>query len=80
MAMGSIHESGQDTLSSLKYIPQSYNNADSQASALRLILTLNPDWEGAGNQIEFVRFTDGITNTVRSIQLYYSPPLGSVLL
>jgi ethanolamine kinase len=48
----------------LKYIPLSYNHADSQASALRLVLSLNPSWEGPGNQIEFVRFTDGITNTV----------------
>lgn len=47
-----------------RYIPLSYNHADSQASALRLILTLNPDWEGPGNDIKFVRFTDGITNTV----------------
>lgn len=48
----------------LRYIPLSYSPADSQSSALRLILTLNPDWEGPGNKIEFVRFTDGITNTV----------------
>lgn len=47
-----------------RYIPLSYSHEDSQASALRLILTLNPDWEGPGNNIEFVRFTDGITNTV----------------
>ena len=62
--MGSTH-STNGPLSSLRYIPQSYNHADSQASALRLVLTLNPHWEGPGNQIEFVRFTDGITNTVR---------------
>jgi len=49
----------------LRYIPLSYSPADSQSTALRLILTLFPDWEGAGNKIEFVRFTDGITNTVR---------------
>ena len=48
----------------LRYIPLSYSPADSQASALRLILTLNPNWEGPENKIEFVRFTDGITNTV----------------
>lgn len=47
-----------------RYIPLSYSHADSQASALRLILTLNPHWEGPGNNIQFVRFTDGITNTV----------------
>ncbi|RAL10410.1 putative ethanolamine kinase [Aspergillus homomorphus CBS 101889] len=51
----------------LRYIPLSYNHADSHASALRLILTLNPDWEGPENKIEFVRFTDGITNTLLKI-------------
>ncbi|KAJ5135733.1 uncharacterized protein N7515_005011 [Penicillium bovifimosum] len=50
-----------------RYIPLSYSHADSQASALRLILTLNPDWEGPGNDIKFVRFTDGITNTLLKI-------------
>lgn len=59
--MGSINGSSD----SLRYIAQSYTHADSQASALRLILTLNPHWEGPENKIEFVRFTDGITNTVR---------------
>lgn len=49
----------------LRYIPLSYNHADSQASALRLVLALNPQWEHAAGKIEFVRFTDGITNTVR---------------
>jgi hypothetical protein len=48
----------------LRYIPLSYTHADSQTSALRLVLTLNPEWEGHGNNIGFVRFTDGITNTV----------------
>ncbi|KAL3438148.1 kinase-like domain-containing protein [Aspergillus tetrazonus] len=47
-----------------RYIAQSYNHADSHASALRLILTLNPHWEGPENKVEFVRFTDGITNTL----------------
>ncbi|KAJ5894023.1 hypothetical protein N7495_005714 [Penicillium taxi] len=53
--------------SDLRYIPLSYNPADSQASALRLILTINPDWDGPNNKIEFVRFTDGITNTLLKI-------------
>ncbi|KAK4695255.1 ethanolamine kinase, partial [Lecanoromycetidae sp. Uapishka_2] len=48
----------------LRHIPLSYNNADSQTSALRLILTLYPDWEHDDGKIEFVRFTDGITNTL----------------
>lgn len=61
--MGSV-ESQTPVAPDFRYIPLSYSHADSQASALRLILTLNPHWEGPGNNIEFVRFTDGITNTV----------------
>ncbi|EQL37638.1 ethanolamine kinase [Blastomyces dermatitidis ATCC 26199] len=52
---------------SLRYIPLSYNQADSQASALRLVLTLNPHWEHSEGNIEFIRFTDGITNTLLKI-------------
>ena len=48
----------------LRTIPLSYNNADSQTSALRLVLTLFPNWENDEGKIEFIRFTDGITNTV----------------
>lgn len=48
----------------LRHIPLSYNNADSQTSALRLVLTLFPEWEHGEGKIEFIRFTDGITNTV----------------
>lgn len=48
----------------LRHIPLSYNNADSQTSALRLVLTLFPDWEHGDGKIEFIRFTDGITNTL----------------
>lgn len=50
-----------------RYIPLSYSHADSQASALRLVLSLNPHWEHAEGKIEFVRFTDGITNTLLKI-------------
>jgi ethanolamine kinase len=62
--MGSTGDMMDETLPPLRFIPLSYNHADSQASALRLVLTLNPQWEGPDNKIEFVRFTDGITNTV----------------
>ena len=50
----------------LRFIPLTYNNADSHTSALRLVLSLLPDWEFGEGQIEFIRFTDGITNTVGS--------------
>lgn len=62
--MGSTNGSNGCALSSFRHIPLSYSHADSHASALRLILALNPHWEGPGNNVEFVRFTDGITNTV----------------
>lgn len=48
----------------VRHIHLSYNPADLHTSALRLILTLFPDWEHAEGNVEFVRFTDGITNTV----------------
>lgn len=49
----------------VRFIPLTYNSSESQTSALRLILTLRPEWEGG--QIEFVRFTDGITNTLLKV-------------
>lgn len=45
-------------------IPQTYTNDDSDASARRLILALRPEWSSSTSNIEFVRFTDGITNTL----------------
>lgn len=46
------------------FIPETYSNTDSDASARRLILALRPDWASDDSRIEFVRFTDGITNTL----------------
>lgn len=51
-------------LQEIRYIPISYDNAASDESALRLCLTLFPEWESSEGEIEFVRFKDGITNTV----------------
>jgi len=48
----------------IKHIPLRYDTADSDASALRLILSLKPKWKGSQDTIEFNKFTDGITNTV----------------
>lgn len=48
----------------IPFIPLSYNHAESQASALRLILALMPQWQHTDGKIEFIRFTDGITNTL----------------
>ncbi|OAK98856.1 kinase-like protein [Phaeosphaeriaceae sp. SRC1lsM3a] len=54
----------QSPYDSLRHIPQYYDNTDSHNSALNLILTLRPDWRESKDTIEFVRFTDGITNTL----------------
>jgi ethanolamine kinase len=51
----------------VRFIPLSYNQGDSQTSALRLILTLRPEWEHTDGKIEFIRFTDGITNTLLKV-------------
>ncbi|KAL8948398.1 MAG: hypothetical protein Q9222_005413 [Ikaeria aurantiellina] len=48
----------------LRRLPLSHNSADSQASALRLALTIFPDWEDADGNVEFIRFKEGITNTL----------------
>lgn len=60
----SFDGTSNDTFNEIPYISLSYSNADSQTSALRLILTLFPDWEFSDGKIEFIRFKDGITNTV----------------
>ena len=54
----------QSPYDSLPHISEYYDNSNSQVSALHLILTLRPDWRESKDTIEFVRFTDGITNTV----------------
>ena len=48
----------------LRHIDLFYDSADSHESALALILALRPDWEATKDTIDFVRFKDGITNTV----------------
>jgi ethanolamine kinase len=48
----------------IRFIPLTYNPAESQTSALRLILALIPQWQHNDGKIELIRFTDGITNTL----------------
>ena len=57
---------GPDGGTKVRLIPLTYNPAESQTSALRLILALRPEWEHIG-KIEFIRFTDGITNTLLKV-------------
>jgi ethanolamine kinase len=48
----------------LRHIDLWYDSTNSQQTALRLVLTLFPEWEDSKDTIEFVHFTEGITNTV----------------
>ena len=48
----------------VRFLHQSYDSSNSEASARSLILTLRPDWGTGDSKLEFVRFTDGITNTL----------------
>jgi len=48
----------------IRYIPLLYTSSESNESALRLVLAVRPEWADAGSKVEFVRFTDGITNTL----------------
>jgi len=51
-------------------IPYTYDRTDSEASALRLVYQLEPSWETSEGEVKFVHFTEGITNTVRSILVH----------
>jgi len=48
----------------LRSLPLTYSPSDSDASARALIFALKPEWETSDGPLEFVRFKDGITNTV----------------
>ena len=65
MALTTISSNG-DTLP-LRALPLRYDKADSEQSARALVIALNPEWAQTPGSIEFVRFKDGITNTVRTV-------------
>lgn len=54
-------------LGQIRYLPLRYDSSNSEDSATKLILTLFPDWASGDSQIEFTRFTDGITNTLLKV-------------
>lgn len=51
-----------DSEEGLAFLPLTFVPADANTCATHLILTLFPDWNAA--DLDFVRFTDGITNTL----------------
>jgi ethanolamine kinase len=48
----------------VRHIDLFYDHANSDESAAKLVTALFPDWEAQKDTIEFIRFKDGITNTV----------------
>lgn len=60
----SPHSTRIEAIKDIRQIPLSYDSADSDASARRLLFALSPDWEQDEGKVELIRFTDGITNTV----------------
>lgn len=46
------------------FLPLRYDSNNSESSARQLVLALRPDWQLPDSNLEFVRFTDGITNTL----------------
>ncbi|KAA8913522.1 kinase-like domain-containing protein [Sphaerosporella brunnea] len=64
------------SIADLPNIPLSYNPANSQTSASILVYSLFPEWTPAkgGRGVKFIRFTDGITNTL--LKCVHNPPPG----
>ncbi|KAI5857978.1 kinase-like domain-containing protein [Tricharina praecox] len=62
------------TSAELLTIPLYYNPANSQTSASHLVYSLFPEWTPAkgGRGVKFIRFTDGITNTL--LKCVHNPP------
>lgn len=56
----------------LKHIPLSCDSDESGISALHIVLALFPNWELEDGKVEFVRFTEGITNTVCAFYLAHT--------
>ncbi|KAF2667474.1 kinase-like protein [Microthyrium microscopicum] len=50
-----------------KYIDLAYDHANSDESALKLVATLFPDWASQKDTVQFIRFKDGITNTLLKV-------------
>ena len=46
------------------FLPITFDNSDADNSALKLAYAFNPTWKDSEGEVEIVRFTDGITNTL----------------
>ncbi|EPE04679.1 ethanolamine kinase [Ophiostoma piceae UAMH 11346] len=48
----------------IRHLPLQYDSTDPEGSARQLVLALRPDWASPDSSVVFVKFTDGITNTL----------------
>lgn len=53
-----------DSPMAVRHIDLSFESGDCEGSALRLIYALLPEWESSEGDVELIKFTEGITNTV----------------
>jgi ethanolamine kinase len=53
-----------DSPLALRHIELSFDNAEGEKCARELVEAYSPEWKNEEGPIEFVRFTDGITNTL----------------
>ncbi|SMR45145.1 unnamed protein product [Zymoseptoria tritici ST99CH_3D1] len=53
-----------DSPLALRHIKLSFDNANGEKCARELVEAYSPEWKNEEGAIEFVRFTDGITNTL----------------
>lgn len=65
--MGSIKTDANGHGSQLLHIDATFNNKNSEESAIELVYRIQPKWRAAPGKLEVVKFTDGITNTVRPL-------------
>lgn len=52
-------------------IQRTYDKNDSEASALRLLHALYPEWEALPGKVKIKQFTGGVMNTVRFVLRYH---------
>lgn len=69
-----VNEIATGSSSDPEFIRLSFQHEDSEASALKLVFQLRPEWQ-SHDPIDIVKFTDGITNTVRLKQTLIQSPL-----
>ena len=64
MSSTTDHPPRVDSPMAVPYLPIKFDNNDADKSALELVYAFNPTWKDSEGEVELVRFTDGITNTL----------------